>query len=108
MVILVTLLVSTFTAIVVGVALRRWPYADPAAEVSGTVGRKVRRDRRLRFIEARLDPTTATGLALTAASICVILGGVVAGILFYLVRARAGGLGVDMAVARWAATHASS
>lgn len=107
MVILATLLGGALAAIVVGLAVRRWPFADPAAEVSGTVGRKLDRDRRLRFVRARLDPNAATGLALTAASICVILGGVVAGVLFYLVRARVGGLDADTAVAQWAATHAS-
>ena len=108
MVILVTLLGSTLTAIVVGVAVWRWPSADPAAEVSGHVGRKLQRDRGPGFLRARLDPTTLTGLALTVASICVIVGGVVAGILFYLVRSRVGGLDADTAVADWAATHASN
>ena len=108
MVILATLLGSALTAIVVAVAVRRWPAADPAADVSGSVGRKLQRDRGPRFVRARLDPTTLTGLALTVASICVIVGGVVAGILFYVVRSRVGGLDVDMAVADWAATHASN
>jgi undecaprenyl-diphosphatase len=58
-------------------------------------------------VRARLDPTTVTGFALTAASICVILGGVVAGLLFYLVRANAGTLDVDTSVAGWAAGHAT-
>jgi undecaprenyl-diphosphatase len=108
MVILATLLGSALTAIVVAVAVRRWPAADPAADVSGSVGRKLQRDRRPGFVRARLDPTTLTGLALTVASICVIVGGVVAGILFYVVRARVGGLDVDITVAEWAAKHASN
>ena len=105
--IVVLVLASVTAATVVGLAMRRWPSADPAAEASESVGRELQNDPRFRSLRARLDPTTATGFALTAASICVVLGGVVLGVLFYLVRSRAGVLDVDRAVADWAAAHAS-
>ena len=108
MVVLVLVAASATFAVMVGLAMSRWSYADPAAEVSGTVGRELQRGRRLGFLRARLDPTAVTGLALTAASICVMLGGVVAGVLFYLVRSHAGVIDGDSAIADWAAAHASS
>jgi membrane-associated phospholipid phosphatase len=104
MVILVLVVATATSAVLVGFAVHSWPSSDPAAEMSESVSRKL---RRAGFLRARLDPSTATGLALTAASACVVLGGVVAGVLFYLVRAHSGTLDVDAAVADWAAAHAS-
>jgi membrane-associated phospholipid phosphatase len=108
MVILVLILVTATSAVLVGFAVSRWPSSDPAAEVSESVRLTLRRTQRSTFVRARLDPSTATGLALTVASACVVLGGIVAGVLFYLVRAHSGTLDVDTAVADWAAAHASS
>jgi membrane-associated phospholipid phosphatase len=99
MVILMVVSTSAVAAVVVGFAVHRWPAADPAAGLSESVSRS--------FLRARLDPSTATGLALTAASICVVTGGIVVGILLYLVRAHAGILVVDTTVANWAAAHAT-
>ncbi len=104
MVILVLVVATATGAVLVGFAVHGWPSSDPAAEVSESVSREL---KRAGFLRARLDPSTATGLALTAASACVVLGGVVAGVLFYLVRAHSGTLDVDTAVADWAAAHAS-
>ena len=57
---------------------------------------------------ARLDPTAATGLALTVALGFAICGGVLLGLLAYLVRTNELLAGVDNGVARWGARHASS
>ena len=107
MVILVLVLASAAVGVSAAFAVRHWPEADPAAEISESVSRNVGEDRRLRFIRARLDPGTATGLGLTVASICVVVGGVVAGVLFFLIRSRTEVLDVDTAIAGWAATHAT-
>ena len=56
---------------------------------------------------ARLDPTAATGLALTVALGFAICGGVLLGLLAYLVRTNELLTGVDNGVARWGARHAS-
>lgn len=107
MVIVVLVVTSLVVAVVAGVAARRWPAADPAAEAGDTVGRARRERPRDGFLRTRLDPDSLTGLALTVASTIVVLGSVVVGILFYLIRAKAHVLDVDAAVADWAATQAT-
>ena len=73
------------------------------------VGETVGRHRALRrALEARLDPAAATGLALTLALLVVIGGGVLLGVLAYLVRSNAHLLGVDNGVAKWGNAHASA
>jgi Membrane-associated phospholipid phosphatase len=56
----------------------------------------------------RLNPETATGLALTVAMIAAIAGGVVFGVLAYLIRTNAGLLGIDNGVAKWGNRHATA
>jgi membrane-associated phospholipid phosphatase len=107
MVILVLMLASAATGVIVAFAVRHWPAADPAAEISKSVSRNLEEDHRLGFIRARLDPSAATGLGLTVASICVVAGGIVAGVLFFLIRSRTEGLDVDTAIAGWAASNAT-
>jgi undecaprenyl-diphosphatase len=107
MVLLVLVAASATAGVLAGIAVRVWPAADPAGDISRSLGRQFQRDPRFRFLRARFDPATATGLALTAASTCVVVGGVVAGTLFYLVRSR-GALDVDTAVADWGARNATS
>ena len=107
MVLLVLVAASVTLGVLAGLAVRTWPAADPAADISRSLGRQLQQGHRLRFLRARFDPATATGLALTAALTCVVVGGVVAGVLFYVVRSR-GALDVDTAVANWAARHATS
>ncbi len=108
MVIMVMLGAGVMAAVAVGLVVRRWPSADPAAGVSLSINRELRTHRGLRsFLRARLDPSTATGFALTTASVCVVLGGIVVGVLFYLVRARGGVIDIDTRVADWAAAHAT-
>ena len=109
MVILVVIGAAAATAVVIGVSLRQWPASDPAAAVSASVGRELQDGGRMAsLLRARLDPGTATGLALTVASIGVVLGGILTGVLLYLVESHAGVLSVDTSIADWAAAHASS
>jgi membrane-associated phospholipid phosphatase len=103
----VLVVVSLAAGTIVGFGVRRWPSADPAAAASGSVRRELADARRRGIVRARFDPSTATGLALTVASLCVVVGGVVLGVLLVLVRSRSGGLGVDVAVGDWAAAHAT-
>ncbi len=69
--------------------------------------RRSGRHPRLRaFLDARLDPAVATGLALTLALIFAIGGGVLLGVLAYLVRTNSFLTGIDNSVAKWGHRHA--
>ena len=60
-----------------------------------------------RLLRSRIDPGTATGLALTLALGVAILGGLVVGVLAYLVRSSGYLIGLDASVGDWAADHAT-
>jgi undecaprenyl-diphosphatase len=57
---------------------------------------------------ARLDPQTATGLALTLALAAVLLGGAVLALLTVLVRNTDALAGLDTSVAEWGNEHATA
>jgi membrane-associated phospholipid phosphatase len=57
---------------------------------------------------ARTDPAVATGLALTAAVAMVIGGGLVIGLLAYLIRGNATLASVDSSAAQWGNDHATA
>jgi membrane-associated phospholipid phosphatase len=92
-------------------ALLAWRYpraADPARSAARKVGEEAETHPGLRAALApRLDPEVATGLALTLALLLAIAGGVLFGVLAYLVRTNAHLLGIDRSVARWGNAHAS-
>ena len=70
------------------------------------VGEKLRRHARLRaFLRQRFDPSVASGLALALAAIAVISGGLLLGVLAYLVRGQSGIVHLDRSVAQWAYDH---
>lgn len=110
---LVFVLVLT-VGVVVGLVAWRYPRVATRApsstiEAAREVGKTVRRHPRLRaLLAARLDPETATGLALTVAMIAVIAGGVVSGVLAYLIRTNAHLFGIDSGVAKWGNRHATA
>ena len=90
-------------------AVRALPHADPAATASHRVGANLAEQPRVRrFLRARVDPQTATGLALTLALLAVFIAAVVLGVLVAMIRGHGGVVNVDVAVTRWAATHATS
>ncbi|MGZ4316093.1 MAG: hypothetical protein ACXVRS_09695, partial [Gaiellaceae bacterium] len=99
--------------IAVGVIAWRYPRmtntaTPPAIDAARKVGEALGRRGRLRAAaRARLDPAAATGLALTLALVFAIGGGVLLGMLAYLIRTNAGLTGIDRSVARWAYHHAS-
>jgi undecaprenyl-diphosphatase len=85
------------------------PTATPALDTARKVGETVGRHPGLRsFLDARLDPAVATGLALTAAMIVAIGGGVLFGALAYLTRTNSDLTVIDNGVAKWGNSHASA
>ncbi len=82
--------------------------AQPASEGARKIGETIGRHRALRHaLRSRMDPAAATGLALTLALLVVIVGGVLFGLLAYLVRSNAHLHGIDNGVAKWGNAHGS-
>jgi membrane-associated phospholipid phosphatase len=106
LVILLLLIISAAVGVAAGIAIRAWPQADPARSATAAVEDRVIRWRRLRrFIRSRLDPATATGLALTVALVALVVAGVGIGVVVYMIRTNSGVVRIDQNVARWAAAH---
>jgi membrane-associated phospholipid phosphatase len=59
-----------------------------------------------RLLRGRLDPETATGLALTLALAITMIGAIAVGALAYLVRSSGHLIGLDASVGDWANRHA--
>jgi undecaprenyl-diphosphatase len=108
---LVLLLVALGAGSVVAFVAWHYPMPmaspTPSAAAAKAVGREIgRHDRLRRLLKSRLDPGVATGLALTVALALVILGGIVLGVLAYLVRTSSVLSNLDDSVAQWGADHA--
>jgi membrane-associated phospholipid phosphatase len=108
-------LLVLFGAAIVGgllatLATRRWPAVDPSRAPAVAAHQAATHPAARRsFLRARIDPDTATGLGLTLALVGIVVGGVVLGVLAFLVRnSDAGVTGLDTSAARWGALHASS
>jgi undecaprenyl-diphosphatase len=83
--------------------------SQPASEGARRIGETIGHHRTLRnVLRARMDPAAATGLALTIAFLVVIAGGVLFGVLAYLVRSNAHLHGIDNGVAKWGNAHGSA
>ena len=65
----------------------------------------VRHPRLSRLLRRRLDPATATGLALTVALAAVVVGGLVLGLLAYLMRTNTALAKIDNSVGQWEVDH---
>ena len=111
------LLALLILAVAVGCAagLITWRYprtptaSTPTLDTARKVGETVATHRSLRAImTARLDPATVTGLALTLALVFTIGGGLLLGVLAYLVRTNSRLIGIDNSVAGWGNRHASA
>ena len=97
------------------VTLAVWRYPStalvpkhPTATTTEMVGHELARHRSLRrLLRGRLDPTMATGLALTLALGAIILGGFILGVLAYLVRSSDTLIDLDRNVAEWGFDNAS-
>ena len=84
------------------------PSATPTLEGARKVGAAAGKHPNLRaLLEARLDPAAATGLALTLALLLAIGGGLLLGLLAYLVRGNSHLVGIDNNLAKWGHRHAS-
>jgi undecaprenyl-diphosphatase len=99
---------------IVGVLTWRYPRPtspapDPAIDTARKIGVTVGKHPTLRaFMRARLDPVAATGLALSLALLVAIGGGVLLGLLAYLIRTSSQLIQIDNGVAKWGNRHAST
>jgi len=103
----------TAIAIGGGVAVLSWRWGGRTApatlRTAREAGAAMRRHPRLTgTLAARLDPEAATGLAVTLALLAIVAGGVLVGVLAYLVRATTDLAWLDDSVADWADRHASA
>ena len=110
---LVLILVSLVAGTLVAFAGSRYPTpvvgqapAEGAAEHIET--EMERHPWLLRLVRGRLDPATATGLALTLALGLAIIGGLLIGLLAYLVRTSGTLVDVDNDVGQWGVDNATS
>jgi|SRR5829696_6837892 len=110
MTLLVLVIVATAIAAAVAALVWRWPRREPAAVVPARrAGAAIRRHPRWRSaLGARLDPELATGLALTVALAVIVVGGVLLGVLAYLVRGDTDLVRLDDGVAVWGQRHATA
>jgi undecaprenyl-diphosphatase len=114
----VPLLVLILVALTVGCAtvlvVRRWTervgaMRRPVAAAAQAAGEVVAEHPRLRpRLGARFNPQTATGLALSVALVLALGGGLLLGVLAFVVRADPNLLGIDASVAAWGHRHATT
>ena len=109
----IVLLILALTAgATVYLLARRYPTAagapPPATAAAGSqlAEEAVRHPWFARLLRGRLDPGTATGLALTLALGIAVIGGVAVGALAYLVRSSGYLSRLDASVGGWANDHA--
>jgi membrane-associated phospholipid phosphatase len=110
----VLILVAVTAGCLACLAAWRYPRAEVGSPAPALAAGRAAGDRaashsgRRRFLAARLDPAAATGLALTLALIVTIAGGVMFGVLAYLVRTNAHLNRIDRSVAVWGHDHATA
>jgi membrane-associated phospholipid phosphatase len=109
MLVAVVIALSGVAGMVAFAIARCWPSADPSVPAANALAfESPRRGRFARFLRARLDPATATGLALTLRLAFVVAAGTVVGVLVYLLRTYPVLSAADLRVAQWGAAHATS
>ena len=85
------------------------PPTDMAEVASEQLGAQMERHPSLlRLVRGRLDPATATGLALTLALGLAIAGGILVGLLAYLMRSSKELANTDFTVGQWGVDNATS
>jgi undecaprenyl-diphosphatase len=108
-VLFLVLVVSASAGLGASLAIRSWPHADPALNATEALGKDLRSHRgSRRFLRSRMDPSTATGLALTVALAALVVTGVIVGVLAWMVRRDVGLVDLDHAIEVWADEHATS
>lgn len=110
--ILVLLLISLAAGVLVAYAGWRYPTPIVGQTPTNTAADHIETGMQshpwlLRLVRDRLDPATATGLALTLALGLAIAGGLLVGALAYLVRSSNTLVDVDTSVGRWGVDHAT-
>jgi membrane-associated phospholipid phosphatase len=106
--ILVLLLISLAAGLLIGLAFDRFAPAQGAtAAAAEAVEHAVEASPLRAWWRARTDPAVATGLALSAAIAVVIGGGLVIGILAYLIRGNAALADLDSSAAQWGNDNAT-
>jgi membrane-associated phospholipid phosphatase len=110
----VLIVVALLAGLAVYLFASRFPSAtgEPATDASvaaseGLVRTTVRHPSLARILRGRLDPATATGLALTVALAAAVGGGIVVGLLAYLMRTSSALVDIDRSVGQWGADHAT-
>jgi undecaprenyl-diphosphatase len=110
---LVLLLVAVAMGALVTVLARRYPTPvigqEPAQAAAEMVAEEtVRHPWLRRALARRVDPRTATGLALTLALGLAIVGGLVIGVLAYLTRSSGTLVAIDDGAGEWGLDHATA
>ena len=108
MVLLLVVLVSVAAGVGAFSLIRRWPQGDPALSATATIGKDLSQGAPRRFLRSRMDPATATGLALTVALIGIVIAGIVVGVLAWMVRRDVGLVDIDHAIELWADRNATT
>src|SRR5262249_11863374 len=107
---IVLIAIAALAGLLAAGAVLRYPASaarTPVGAVEQAAERAVAADGRLRaWSRRRADP--ATGLALTVALAFVIAGGVLIGVLAYLVRGNDTVLDIDSSVAAWGERHSGA
>jgi membrane-associated phospholipid phosphatase len=107
---LVVLVVAVAVFALVAFAASHYPHPTtaptPSLAAAKAVGTELGHHGRLRrTIKSRLNPEAATGLALTIGLGAVVIGGLLLGVLAYLVRSSSQLVHLDASVAQWGADH---
>jgi len=109
LVLAVAWLVPLVLAAAVALVAVRWPRVDPAAPSGNSVASEVAERRESGPAAGlALPPGGTTILGLSAAAVAVVASGLAVGLLFLLVRSRAGFGTIDLGAARWAERNATS
>lgn len=109
MIVVVVFLSVTLAAGLVGsFAARRWPTADPTSPRFAARLARWELRKHPRWVQSRLDPGPATGLALTVAVGVVVLGGLVFAAVAVMVAAATGFQLADHPIERWVNEHTTS
>ena len=107
------LLVALAGGILVSYAAARYPTPVIGEEPSEAAAQMVAQEAAARpwlrrMLAQRLDPGTATGLALTLALGMAVAGGLVVGALAYLMRSSGTLVSIDRSAGQWGQDHATS
>jgi undecaprenyl-diphosphatase len=98
------LVAAVLAALLVAATMRLWPRADPAAPA---VAPGAARRGLSAFVHRQAEARSVTALGMAAASVAVVAGASVAGIVFAMVRTSSGLARFDLGAAEWAGAHAS-